>query len=258
MSKFAAIFVNVPQELYNRLEEHYNKIKLNYAHGRYEPSELNGGKFCEIVLRILEWHTNNGTYTPLGQTIKDFGTACRSFENKVSFDDAVRFHIPQILNALYPIRSKRGVAHHAKEVDPNHMDATFTVGCADWIMAELVRLFHNVSVEQAQQIVEGIVTKQIPTIWEVGNRKRVISPPNKKLTARDKVLLLLYHAHPKPLKVSDLFVWVEYANTTRFKDAILRTLHAEDLIHFDQSAHEIHLSLLGIKVVETQLPLNFE
>ncbi len=258
MSKLTSIFSSVPQELCERLEEHYNKIKESFVHGDYEPSELNGGKFCEIVIRILEWHVNGGTYTPLGQTIKDFGTSCRSFESKSSFDDSIRFHIPQILNALYPIRNKRGVAHHAKEVNPNHMDAVFTVSCADWVMAELVRLFHNVTTEKAQQTVEGIITKKIPVIWEIGTRKRVLSPSGKKLAARDKVLILLYHAHPQPLNVPDLLAWTEYGNSTRFRDSILKVLHDEDLVHFDQTSSTVHLSLLGVKNVETKLPLDFE
>lgn len=258
MGKLSSIITNIPQELCDRLEEHYTSLKTSYARGQYEPSELNGGKLCEIVIRILEWHTNNGTYTPLGQTIKDFGTVCRSFENKTGYDDSVRFHIPQILNALYPIRNKRGVAHHAKEVNPNHMDAIFTVSCSDWIMAELVRLFHHTTIADAQRIVESIITKQIPTIWEIGSRKRVISPPNKKLSTREKVLLLLYQAYPNSLGLVELFEWTEYGNASRFRDTILKTLHSDDLIHFDEREKTVHLSMLGIKEVETRLPLSFE
>lgn len=258
-NSFRGIFGALPTELVERLEKHYYEIKQNFACSRFEPAELNGGKFCEIVLRILEWHANNGKYTPLGEPIKDFGTATRRFESNTGVDDSVRFHIPQIMNALYPIRSKRGVAHHSGEINPNLMDAAFVVSSADWIMAELVRLFHKVSVDEARSIVESLITKQVPLIWQIGNYHRVISPPDRKLDAREKVLLLLYNTHPKPVTVTDLLTWTEYdpRNKSRFRNTILKGLHKEDLAHFDQTSDEVHLSPLGISYVEANLPLRF-
>ena len=50
-----------------------HEIKHNYALRKFEPSELNGAKFCEIVYRVLEWKTDsNKLYTPLGTSIKNF------------------------------------------------------------------------------------------------------------------------------------------------------------------------------------------
>ncbi len=260
-SSFQSVFANIPLELCEKLEEHYNKVKHSFVLGRYEPAELNGGKFSEIVARILEWHTNRGTYAALGQRFaKDFGTICRDFEGKKGFPDSVRLHIPQVLNALYPIRNKRGVAHHAKEVDPNHMDATFVVACADWVMAELVRLFHQVTTAQAQTIVEGLISKQIPTVWQVGQRKRVISPPERKLKTTEKILLLLYDAHPNSLTSRDLASWTDYdpKNRARFRNELLKQLHDDDLIDFEPMSDNAHISPLGIAHVEKNLPLALE
>ncbi len=257
---FDEVFKIIPDQLKERLEEYYHEIKRNFVQGKFEPSELNGGKFCEIVLRILEWHTDNtGSYTPLGTSIKNFGQSTRSFEGMSKFNDSIRFHIPQVLNALYPIRNKRGVAHAAGEIDPNYMDAIFVVSCTDWIMAELVRLFHNVSITEAQNIVTSLVTKRIPIIWQIGDHYRVISPPGKKLSTRDKVLLLSYNAYPETVSASNLLTWTEYdlRNRTRFLRSILGGLHKEDLIHFNTSSDDVHLSPLGVTYVEKNLPLSF-
>lgn len=260
-SAISHIFPNLPDELRERLEQHYHKIKQSYIQGRYESSELNGGKFCEIVFRILEWHINEGNYTALGTSVRNLPQKLINLGNNAntSFNDSVRFHIPQISSALYPIRNKRGVAHHAGGIDPNYMDATFVVSCADWIMAELVRLFHNVSLDEAQKIVESLVTKQIPVIWQIGDHKRVISPLDRKLSAREKVLLLLYNEHPTIVTSADLLIWIEYdpKNRSRFRSSILGGLHKEDLIHFDAKTDEVHLSLVGIRYVEKNLPLSF-
>lgn len=139
---FDTVFAAIPSDLYAALEKHYYKIKLNFARQSYEPSELNGGKFCEIVYRVIEWQID-GKYTPLGKTISNFGEALRKLENKSGASDSLRLHIPRVLNAVYDFRNKRGVAHHAGEVDSNHMDATLVVASTDWVMAELVRILHN-------------------------------------------------------------------------------------------------------------------
>jgi len=54
--------------------------------------------------------------------------------------------IPRLLPALYEIRNNRGVGHVGGDVDPNYMDATMVVGAVKWIMGELTRVFHSVSV----------------------------------------------------------------------------------------------------------------
>ena len=255
--QFNQVFSSIPEELREKLEAHYRKIKRKFASRDFESSEFNGAKFCEIVYRILQWHTaNDKAYLPLGQEIKNFRRSVVTNFEKAQ-PDSIRYHIPDVLRAIYNIRNKRGVAHVAGEIDPNYMDATFIVAGTDWVMAELVRLLHNVTIDEARALVESLTTKQIPLIWQIGDHKRVISPPGKKLQYKDKVLVLLYNAHPKSVSVKDLFNWTEYKHLTRFKNDILAKLHKSDLLHFDETANEVTLSLLGIKDIEYRIPLEF-
>ncbi len=259
VTRFEQTFPSLPKKLREALEGHYTEIKVNFARGHFEPAELNGGKFCEIVFRVLEWRTSGGTYSPLGKSVSRFDQALRRFESLSSFPDSVRFHIPHVLNALYSIRNKRGVAHHAGEIDSNKMDAIFVVSCADWVMAELVRLFHGISLDEAQDLVDKLVTKKIPVVWQIGNHIRIISPPGRKLKTADKVLLILYSRHPEPVIVSELLTWTEYdpRNKPRFRTSILGNLHKSDLIHLDKKEDKVFLSLLGVRFVEDNLPLDF-
>lgn len=248
--KFSRIFSTLPKDLLTELEKSYNEIKRNFLQHRYEPSELNGAKFCEVVLRILEWHTS-GKYAPLGTHIRNFGQSTRKFESVTAFSDSVRFHIPKILNALYDIRSKRGVAH-VGNIDPNHMDAVFVVSACDWIMAELVRLFHAISTIEAQKIVEDFVTKKIPLIWDTPGAKRVLNP---NLSFKDKTLVILYREHPKSLSESLLFKWVEHSNASVFRRDILRPCHREKLIEYSEDSGEILISPTGMRYVEENIGL---
>ena len=91
--------------------------------------------------------------------------------------------------ALYEVRNNRGVGHVGGDVDPNHMDATLVVASAKWVVAELVRLFHAVDTKTATEIVEALITREVPAVWEVNGKRRVLTGG---LTMKQKALLLLY------------------------------------------------------------------
>ena len=219
--QFDLIFASIPDDIRNRLKKHYHEIKQNFALQKFEQSELNGGKFCEDVICLLEWHASPthdfmryGTHVNLKQSV-------HKLENNTCLDDSVRFHIPDILRSIYNIRNRRGVGHTPGDIDSNLMDATVVVACVDWVMAELVRLFHKVSIDEARNVVKSVTTKKIPLIWEVGDIKRVLSPPSGALSAKDKVLVLLYSETSNPLTTDSLRRSIDYKNPTRFNNEVL-------------------------------------
>ena len=81
-----------------------------------------------------------------------------------------------MLVALYDIRSNRGVGHAGGDVNPNLMDATVAYGMASWALAELVRVFHGVSTQEAQGIADVLVERKFALIWDTGKGKRVQDP----------------------------------------------------------------------------------
>lgn len=251
----SSLFSSLPAPILRRLEKSLTEIKTNFAQRRYEPSELNGGKFCEVVLRILEWRTSpSKSYTPFGTRIRDFGQATRKFESLTTFPDSIRFHIPKILNALYDIRNKRGVGHVGGDVDPNHMDALLIVSAANWVTAELVRVFHNIPLTEAHDIVEALISKKVSVVWEVAGKKRILNPARKYA---DRTLLLLYDGFPKPLRDDTLCEWTEYTNPGVYRIKLLKPLHAKKLIEYDINTGEVHLSPTGLRYVEQNIPLDF-
>jgi len=256
---FDQVFSNIPEELRKELESDYHEIKHNFALRKFKPSEMGGGHFCETVYRILEWHTDpNRSNTTFDKKVGDFRQLQQKLmQVKPEPHESVRFHIPNALCQIYDIRSKRGAAHKDKDVNPNMMDAMLVVAGADWVMAELVRMLHNVSVDEAKYMVESMTTKKIPLIWEVGDVKRVLSPPSGSLSAKDKVLVLLYSETSNLLTAGSLRQSIEYKNTTNFRNKVLIPLHNAELVHFDRTKDEIILSPKGIKKVEDEIPLEF-
>lgn len=250
----------IPSELSFRLEKLFRELKTNFADRRYMLAELAAAQFCEVVYRILEWHTSNdGYYTPIGEKIRNISHVVTRFEKLTSFDESIRTHIPNNIKTIYTIRNKRGVGHIAKEIEPNLVDATLVVSCADWIMAELVRIFQNLPIEEAHTIVTNLFPKSIPIVCSFGDtgRRRVLNPPDRNLTARDKVLLLLHDVHPKPMSVGDLLSFTEYKNSTLFRTKVLSRLHDAHYIDFDKEAELVHISPLGLNHAEKKLPHDF-
>lgn len=58
-----------------------------------------------------------------------------------------------------------------------------------WIVAELVRVFHSVTTDVAADVVERLIERTLPIVWEVGSTKRVLNP---SLSKKSQALLLLY------------------------------------------------------------------
>ena len=51
---FDNLFRDIPLSLRNELKDKFIEIVKNYNERRWESSELNGGKFCEVIYTILE------------------------------------------------------------------------------------------------------------------------------------------------------------------------------------------------------------
>lgn len=251
---FSAVFPQIPHDIRIRIEAAYSEILSNYLENRFEPSELNGAKFAESVFRLLEWHTTpTHSYTPFGHSIKNFSDSIRKLENLASFPDSVRFHIPILISSIYTIRNKRGVGHMGGDINPNKMDATLIVNISKWVLSELVRLFHSISLSDAQTIVENLTVKEYPVVWDIFDKKRVL---NNKLNYNEKTLVLLYSIYPNPALEPKLVYWLEYSNPTAFRKHVLVPLHKERMIEYDSISKYIVLSPKGVKFVEENIDLD--
>lgn len=240
----------LPQTLRRELLSAFNSIISNFRSHRWEPSELNGGKLCEVVYSILRGHVD-GSFPAKAKKPKNMVDDCRALENATNFPRSVRIQIPRMLVALYEIRNNRGVGHVGGDVDPNHMDATNVVAMAKWILAELVRVFHDLDPQAATDVVDALTEREVPVVWNVGNRKRVLNP---KLSMKDKALLLLY-SMTTAVEEAELTSWVEHSNPSVFRRDVLRPLHKTKYIEYDERARSVQLSPTGARYVEQNLPL---
>jgi hypothetical protein len=243
----------VPDGLRQPLIACFNEIARNFAERRWEPAELNGGKFCEVVYTILDGAIT-GSFAASPSKPAKMLDACRSLEARPAStgrvgDRSLRILIPRVLPILYEIRNNRGVGHVGGDVDPNFQDSVAVYEMASWVMAELVRIFHQVSLGDAQETVNALVERKHPVVWQHGQVRRVLDP---SLPKGDQSLLLLYSVNSWA-EEKDLAQWVEYVNLTQFRNRILIPLHEQRLLEYDRKLRRVHLTPLGSEDVEQRL-----
>jgi hypothetical protein len=232
----------IPNGLRQPLLTEFQSIAQNFVEHRWRPTELEGGLFSEIVFSILDGHAKSA-YASAPEKPRDFVGACRRLENNTHVPRSFQILIPRILPALYEVRNNRGVGHAGGDVDPNHMDSVFVLTSSNWVMAELVRVFHNVRVDEAQAIVDKLVERRMPLIWEGQGMRRVLDP---KLSLRYHILLLLCTS-PTKTQTGDLLDWSGYKNAKYFMK-LLREMHSDRLVELDKDESTVLILPPGDKL----------
>jgi hypothetical protein len=246
----AAALSNIPPGLRAELTTEFEKITRNYREGRWEAAELDGGRLCEIVYTILAGHLDGDNFPVAATKPAQFDAACKDLERKpkAAGSDSARVTLPRMLVPLYALRNKRGVGHVGGDVSSNYMDATVVLHMSQWIMAELVRIFHNVTVDEATSVVAALVDRTVPVLWKVGEVVRILDP---SLGLEDGTLLLLYSevqgVHEKKLAESQ--GQDKLANYRR----VLRRLHDRRLIEYNETTRVAIISPTGVGKVESGL-----
>ena len=237
----------LPPKLVDKLLEAHSQSKTSLYLGGLRLSEVEGGRFCEAAFRLLE-QISQGSFTPLGTQLNT-DKAIQKLENlpKGSHPDAVRIHIPRALRLVYDIRNKRDAAHLGDGIDPNVQDAMLVSSVLDWVLAEFVRLYHNVSADVAQQMVSEIVTRAVPVVQDFNGFLKILKP---NLAVSDHCLVLLYQRGEQGAAFKEMESWVR----PQMRANLARTLNGlgerKDLIHFDGSRYFI--TRLGQKEVEVR------
>jgi hypothetical protein len=240
----SAALTAVPAGLRDPLLAEYQSIVQNFMEHRWLPSELSGGRFSEIVYTILDGHAK-GAYAATPSKPGNFEQACKRLENNAQVPRSFQILIPRMLPALYEVRNNRSVGHIGGDVDPNHMDAIAVLSMCNWIMGELVRVYHALSVQEAQKVVDALAEVRIPVVWSDGPIKRLLIP---SLKLPEQLLLLIATTFPQS-SIAELQAWSE-ASDKKYFMKILRGLHKKRQIELDETAGTIGILPPGAKMIQ--------
>jgi hypothetical protein len=227
----------VPANIRRDLLNAYDDVVTKFSEGNWEPSELNGGKFSEAAYTVLKGIVD-GAYPTKVTKPSRFDQACRDFEKSpATFPRSVRIGIPRVLIALY-------VGHLGGDVDPNTMDASVVLAMVKWVLAELIRILHDVEPKVASEAIESITERTLPLVWSVGSVKRILEPG---LQQKDQCLILLHQNNGKSSlgELADS-IEVRASNLKR----VVQQLHSSRHLEYVEKTGEIHLSPKGTAQAE--------
>lgn len=247
MNPLSIHLINLPSEVVSFLQSEFQKLHQQYFLGRWEPSQLDGGRFAEAVLRIVEWK-NIGIFTPIGTKLNR-QSIIQPAEQNIKLDNSLRFQIPHLAGLILDFRNNRNVAHLGK-IDVNQLDSTFVIQAANWIVAELIRLESKMSADDAQGEIKKIVERKVPIVEEIGGRLKCL---DVRLDVKRKVLIFCYQKFPLVVSLDDLFKWTEYSNRSMLKKQLIE-LNKDGRIDFRNDV--AYLTKKGLIWVEKNI--NFE
>lgn len=236
-----------PLELVDSLLGSYEELTGNFVRAKLRPSQVEGGRFCEAVIRMLQYETT-GRYTPIGTPLH-LDTEITTLANlpKADYVESIRLHIPRTVRVIYDTRTKRDSAHLGK-ISPNLMDATLVLNCCKWILAELFRMKFQIPVDEAQQIIDSLVEKEIPVIQDFAGFPVILNP---QLSARERILVLLYNRGEEGATRQELSSWLPPKMQNQLTVNLSRLQHDKSFIHRDKT--RIYITRAGEKFVEDNI-----
>jgi hypothetical protein len=222
------------------------EVKRNYYLGGLRLSEVEGGRFCEAAFRLLE-ESAGFPVTLLGKHLNTEKLIERLEKLPTTHKDSIRLHIPRALRLVYDIRNKRNAAHLADGIDPNFQDATLVVGVVDWILAEFLRVYHNVSADEARKIVDTTVARLAPIFQDFDGFLKVLNP---NLKAGDWCLVLLYQCGAGGASLDQLSAWARPDMRANLKRTLEHLVHGKAFAHV--SGDRYFVTIPGQKEVEVR------
>jgi hypothetical protein len=237
----------IPSGLRDPLLKEYGTIVQNFLEQRWLPTELHGGRLSETVYTVLDGQAQK-SYASAPAKPSNFPEACKNLEkNKFPHvPHSFQITIPRMLPALYDVRNNRNVGHVGGDVDSNHMDAVAVLSMSNWIMGELVRVYHNLKTAQAQQLVDALVEVRLPAVWTGADGVKRVLETSLKLHEQ---ILLLAAVSLSDVTATQLIEWIEYGDDGYVMRTI-RKLHRGRLIEFTEDTGKVSILPPGTRAVE--------
>ena len=178
-------------DLARRLVEEFVSLERRFVLRDWEPAELDGGQFAEILGRAI-YHVDSGTVN----LSKDLNDCLSYIEDSTGQSHAIvprhdAIHIARVLRTIYKFRSQRGAVHISPNYTANQMDSKFIVECVRWLMMECLRIFSKFSREEAAKAIREISEFDVPC---VGQFEDVVIVQRTDLKAEEEILILLHFA----------------------------------------------------------------
>ena len=232
---------NLSKELFVKLINEYREIKIAHYVQNHEQTLTKAGKFVEIVFQILSYIAFGEI--PRNPNFKEISSKLEK-EPSEKLHESLRVIIPRVAYTLYTIRSKRGAVHINDEVSPNFIDSTFVVASCNWILSEFLRIFLEKEHNEVLEIINGLSKVHLPLVEEISGELVVLRP---EMTAKEQILILLFHKYPEFVSKKELKRWVKGKSQSRVNCALSELKKGSLIVEING---ELKLTARGIEEAE--------
>src|SRR5262245_55886400 len=143
--------------LATQLLDEFVSMERRFIQRDWEPTELDGGQFGEVLARIL-FHQDSGKL----DLSREFNACLLYVEDEQSRNAHAlqprqhALHLAKVLRTIYKFRSQRGAVHISPTYTPTQMDSKFLIEGVRWCLNETVRVFWQGDREQAAKAIREI------------------------------------------------------------------------------------------------------
>jgi hypothetical protein len=176
--------------LADQLLDEFISMERRYIQRDWEPAELDGGQFAEVLARIL-YHIDSENLS----RGKDFGE-CLDYVEKEQNPHKINprrdaLHLAKVLRTIYKFRSQRGAVHISPTYKANAMDSKFLIESVRWCMMDTLRVFWQGDQEKVAKAIRELLQFDVPCI---GTFEGALLVQRTDLTADEELLVLLHYA----------------------------------------------------------------
>lgn len=236
--------------LAEQLLSEFISLERRYVLRDWEPAELDGGQFCEILARIL-YHLDSGK---LNRT-KDLKECLDWIEDSANQNlQQIKPHQPllhfaKILRTIYKFRSQRGAVHITPTYSANQLDSKLMIEAVRWLMADTLRLFTRATPDQSASMIREILQFDVPCI---GKFEDVIMVQRTDLSPEEEVLVLLHYAGDAGFTRTEIGQHARCSQPSVTR--VLQKLESPDFRQVVVVADRFRLTDLGSKRIREKLP----
>lgn len=219
-----------------------------YIQRDWEPTQLDGGQFCEILARLI-YHQDSGTLN-FAKSVEDCLKYIEGDQNAHAIQPRHNaLHIARVIKTIYKFRSQRGAVHISSTYKPNHLDSKFIVDSVRWCFAETLRLFWNSDRERVASAIRELLQFDVPAI---GKFEDVLLIQRTDLKADEEALVLLHYAGEVGFSRKELGRYIAYP-PQRVSDALRSLISPARRLAILLPSGQYRLTDLGSKYVRDKL-----
>lgn len=243
-SEFSKFF---DKQLACDLLDYYQQLKDAELQNKNDYVGQIAGKYFETVMKILLNVKKGLLPDPKGINFEAAFNQIMNEPKTTVEDEILCMIIPYALRSGYTLRNKKRISH-ARGIDPSFMDSRYLSSSVDWILAELLRLYHTKNDKEIEQLINRLVARRIPLIQEIGDEKVLL---NKKMPATLSLLLILYSNNKSISSEEAKSILTNYYNLPNIQMAIKNNIN-ERRIHKDKE-DILHITELGYQYLGQKL-----